>query len=709
MVENPSFADQRSRVVSGLISVYVLVLFLLVLATAYGQSTTYGRFVGTVEDQSGAVVPGVDVTATAKATNVGSPGVSDDRGNYLIDKLIPGLYTVKAELSGFKTQVREDVRLELTQVARVDFTMVPGEIAEQVTVVGQSTIIDTDAVEVAAVVEEKKILTSHCRAGTCSSWPTWPPEGPGSCLRIGCIGATALIRLLVADLPPSTGSTHTPTRSAWTEPTTRATSPRDLWCRPRRETIQEFKVITNNYSAEYGRVGGAVISMLSKSGSNEFHGHAWYYLRDERFDAANFFTNKFGGTQLPVDYQVFGGSLGGSIIKDRTFFHAHYERFIDDLQQPGFLTVPSAAMTGGDLSGAGATGSIPQLYNPFDVVNGQRQPFDRNQIPRSLWNPISRKLMELIPPPPPNVSGVTDNNYSFARTNNLRITKYSIRGDHHFSGGDTLFGRFSWRDTPARNNFTAYPLPGADLNGALEYGSNVHHGGQSAVGWVNPVGPNLVGELSVSVWDFSWRRFIPVEDRDWAQELGYDDAQLHPVYNPDGSRGLGGLPTLSPRGYSSWFSAWNSGFGDKGFGLKYSLSWRRGNHYLKFGAEHTRNLDVTFSENLVYGGGQDLYDGYATGQILRNLDGTITGSDVGEPWADFMLGLPNWVVGNNLSLGYSFGRYNQSHYNAFINDDWKVGPNLTLNLGLRWEQPRPPYYEGSPDDRFPTELPVLCL
>ncbi len=99
---------------------------------------------------------------------------------------------------------------------------------------------------------------------------------------------------------------------------------------------------------------------------------------------------------------------------------------------------------------------------------------------------------------------------------------------------------------------------------------------------------------------------------------------------------------------------------------------------------------MTFSENVVYGGGQDLYDGYATGQILRNLDGTISGSDFGEPWADFMLGLPNWVVGNNLGLGYSYGRFNQSHYNAFINDDWKVGLNLTLNLGLRWEQPRPP-------------------
>ena len=309
----------------------------------------------------------------------------------------------------------------------------------------------------------------------------------------------------------------------------------------------------------------------------------------------------------------------------------------------------------------------------------------------------------MIPPPAPNVSGVTAANYSYPETNNLRITKYSIRGDQHFAGGDTLFGRFSWQDTPARNNWPAYALPGADLNGAFEFGSNVHRGWQSAIGWVNPMGSNLVGELNVSLWKFSWRRFLPVEDRDWAQELGYDDAHLHPVYNPDGSRGLGGLPRLRPSGYAGWFSAWNTGFGDKGLGLKYSVSWRKGNHYLKFGVEHTRNLDVTYAENFNYGGGRDRYDGYATGPIERNSEGMITGSGFGEPWADFMLGLPSSVSGDNLGLGYSFGRFNQSHYNAFINDDWKVGPNLTLNLGLRWEQPRPPFYEGSPDGRFPTD------
>ncbi len=209
------------------------------------------------------------------------------------------------------------------------------------------------------------------------------------------------------------------------------------------ETVQEFKVITNNYSAEYGRVAGAVISMLSKSGTNDYHGHGWYYFRDTRFDASNFFTNKLGGEKLPVNYKIFGGSVGGPIVQDRTFFHAHYERFIDDLERPEFTTVPSLAMRNGDFSGAGAFGPIPQLYDPFNVIDGQRAPFAGNQIPQSRWHPVYRKSMELLPPPEPNVPGVTARNYNFPNTTNSHTNKYSIRGDHHFAGGDTLFGRFS--------------------------------------------------------------------------------------------------------------------------------------------------------------------------------------------------------------------------------------------------------------------------
>ena len=135
-----------------------LILFLLAPGTAHAQSGTYARLVGTVTDQTGAVLPGVEVTATARATNVPKMALTNERGDYIIDKLIPGAYDARAELPGFKTQISQNFRLEVTQVGRRDFEMTPGEISEQVTVMGQSPIIDTDAVEVASLIEEKKIL-----------------------------------------------------------------------------------------------------------------------------------------------------------------------------------------------------------------------------------------------------------------------------------------------------------------------------------------------------------------------------------------------------------------------------------------------------------------------------------------------------------------------------------------------------------------------
>ena len=139
--------------------------------------------------------------------------------------------------------------------------------------------------------------------------------------------------------PPSTGSTPHSNQITLDGANNQGYVTQRPVVQPTPETVQEFKIITNNYSAEHGRVGGAVISMLSKSGTNEFHGHTWYYFRDERLDAANFFTNRTGSGKLPVNYQIFGGSMGGPIIKDRTFFHAHYERFIDDFESVDFLTV----------------------------------------------------------------------------------------------------------------------------------------------------------------------------------------------------------------------------------------------------------------------------------------------------------------------------------------------------------------------------------
>ena len=651
----PGLGEKSRRSQGWVAASGALILFLLAPGTAHAQSGTYARLVGTVTDQTGAVLPGVEVT----------------------------------------------------QVARRDFEMTPGEISEQVTVMGQSPIIDTDAVEVASLIEEKKILDLPLRGRDLLK------------LAFLTTGATQFQTDVGAEVGdnwgggyPSFNGLHRFSNQITLDGANNQgyTTQRPV-VQATPETVQEFKVITNNYSAEYGRVGGAVISMLSKSGSNEFHGHGWYYVRDEAFDAANFFANKTGTEKLPVNYQIFGGSVGGPIFKDKTFFHAHYERFIDDFERVDFATVPSAALRSGDFQGAGATGSVPQLYNPFDVVGGQRTPFEGNQIPRSLWSPIYQKVLEFMPPPEANVPGASSRNYSYPNTRNTRVNKYSTRFDHHLAGGDTLFGRFSWQSTPetlhARDSVFGEAhrigLPGAELHGMSRSLAEKTRGWQTALGWVNPMGSNLVTELNVSIWKFSWLRSKPLHETNFAELLGYDDADRHPVFYPDVSRGPGNMPGIVPIGYTGWRGTSEWPISDWGLGFKYAASWRRGNHYLKFGVEHTRNLDVKNNIIGAYSFGGDYFNGFGTGQISRDGEGNTTGASFGEPWADFMLGLPNFTSGNVLGRAGFFSHFNQSHYNGFVNDDWKVGPNLTLNLGLRWEQPLPPYYEGSPDGEFATD------
>ena len=676
----------------------VLVVHALAAPLAYGQAATFSRLLGTIRDQTGAVVPGVEVTATATATNIPHMAVTNDRGDYVIDKLIPGFYDISAELPGFKTARSLGIRLEVQTVSRVDLVMSPGDISEQVTVTGQSTIIDTDNAEVAAVIEEKKILdlplagrdmvklayltTGGTQERQDIGYSTLYAYGGGYPTFNGLYSHSNQIQL---DGSNNMGYiTQRPT------------------VQPTPETVQEFKVITNNYSAEYGRVGGAVITMLSKSGSNEFHGHAWYYFRDEALDAANFFQNRSGLKKLPVDYHIGGGSIGGPIFKDRTFFHGHYEKFIDNENKAGFATVPSTAMIQGDFSGMGSSGQIPQLYNPHQLTaDGMyREAFANNQIPASMQGAVYKKVMELMPPPAPNQAGEISSNYAYANARNTKVDKYSFRLDHQLANDDTIFGRYSWQRSPTFSHTGRFGVPGANQDGIYRQFQDRSRGYQIGISWVNPIGSNLVTEYTQSIWKFTWLISRPIEDTNWPRVLGYDDGPNWEVYLPNGNRGGANMPGLSPSGYSGYRGATESPLSDWGLGFKYTASWRKGDHYLKFGFEHVRNLDAHYYYIPAYAGGSDSFDRYATGQILRNEAGKVVGASRGDGWADFTLGTPSRVFGNVLGIGENTGHFNQSHYNLFINDDWKVGPNLTMNIGLRWEQPRPPYYEGHPSGSY---------
>ena len=680
----------------------VLVVHALAAPLAYGQAATFSRLLGTVKDQTGAVVPGVEVTATATATNVPHMAVTNDRGDYVIDKLIPGFYDISAELPGFKTARSLGVRLEVQTVSRIDLTMSPGEISEQVTVTGQSTIIDTDNAEVAAVIEEKKILDLPLAGRDMVKLAYLTTGGTQERQEIGY----STLYAYGGGYPTFNGMYSHSNQIQLDGSNNMGYITQRPTVQPTPETVQEFKVITNNYSAEYGRVAGAVITMLSKSGSNEFHGHAWYYFRDETLDAANFFQNRSGLKKLPVDYHIGGGSIGGPVLKDKTFFHAHYEKFIDNLQTAGFATAPSTAIIQGDFSGSGAKGPINQLYNPFDFTGSQadatgvRAPFPNNQIPSSMQGAVYKKVMELMPPPAPNQAGELTSNYAYPRANNTKIDKYSFRVDHQFGNDDTIFGRYSWQRSPAFVHTGNWGVPGANQDGIYRQFQDRSRGYQIGISWVNPIGSNLVTEYTQSIWKFTWLISRPIEDTNWPRVLGYDDGENWEVYLPNGNRGGANMVGLRPDGYTGYGGATESPLSDWGLGFKYTASWRKGDHYLKFGFEHVRNLDAHYYYIPAYAGGRDNFNGYATGQLQYNPDGTSAGVTYGEGWADFMLGTSSSVFGNVLGIGENTGHFNQSHYNWFINDDWKVGPNLTLNIGLRWEQPRPPFYEGHPNGSY---------
>ena len=529
-----------------------MVVLLLDAALAFGQASTFARLVGTVTDQSGALVPGVEVTAVNKETNVTGKTLSNERGDYLIDNLRPGSYDVSAELPGFKKQVFTAVRLEIGQYGRVDFVLSTGEIAETLTVTGLQPIINTEKAEMGSVIEEKTIREMPLRGRDIVKLAFLTTGGAQETQEVGLLssggsygygggtpafnGQPAVQNQVNLDGSNATGYIYGRMNVS-----------------PTPETLQEFKLITNNYSAEYGRVGGAIISLASKSGSNDFHGDAWYYFRNESFDANRFFNNRTNRGKLPVDYQIMGGAFGGPIIKNRTFFYGNYEHFKDDLEATAFATVASMNRRSGNFSVADGPLAQTQLYDPYNVVDGLRVPFSGNVIPSSRFNPYSVKLMGLLPIPEPNVAGASANNYSYPSVTSARMNKVSARVDHHFQAGSTVFGRFNWQETPQIRHTGAIGAPGM-ASGIYQQFEEPAGGYNIAGGWVKPFGAKAVSELNVVVWKARWILSRSIDQENWEEKLGFDTASMYPTTLPDGSRGPGGMPRVSPTGYISWLS-----------------------------------------------------------------------------------------------------------------------------------------------------------
>ncbi len=650
---------------------------------AFAQINT-ASLTGVVLDGSNAAAAGAKVTAVNLATNVSQSVTTDGAGNYIFVSLPIGAYNISVELSGFKKATKENMRLEVAQKARVDFTLQIGQVTESVTIQSSAVLLTTQEATTGAVVENKLVSDLPLSA---RNWDDllltvagvqgdrYTEEGGGTASgRTGNInvnGARSLQNNFVLD-----GGDNNSISTNVQELTTQVV-------RPSVEAIGEFKVLTNPYNAEYGRSPGAAVSVTTKGGSNQFHGSAYEFHRNRVFDANNFFVNRAGRARPQQIQNQFGGSLGGPVIKNRLFFFGNYEgtRIRKGLLRLTNAPTPNERVGDFSLAAAAANRVKYQTNCPggaafcygavIDPVTGQ--PFPENKIPASRIEPIARRVMDLIPQPDliPLTGALNANNY--LTTPNLQddADSYLARVDWQINSRHNAYARYAFTD---RFRFVPGFFGGiVDGTSTSAWGrlTMVAHG--AVIGVNSTLSSRLVNEFRLN-----WGRNFSsgVQDpfgQNKLSDLGFKGIPDNPGIDggiPGIAIGGGGIPSpASPArlGSPNFLPKWQ-------FTNQYqwydAMSLTLGRHQLRFGADLRTPMRNIFLDIPAMRG-------------EMNFNGQFTGNGFG----DFLLG---YVQGAQTSV---FGEVDQRLWmvSGFVQDDFKVSQRLTLNLGLRYDFATWPY------------------
>ena len=454
---------------------FLACLWLSAASLLFAQGNS-GSILGTITDSSGAVVASAKVSVTNTRTSVKVESTADELGNYLFNFLAPGTYRVETEVAGFKKFSRE-VALETGRQLRVDVALETGAVTETVNVTASTPLLETETGTLGATIENRQVI----------SLPT--------------IGRNPQdFRLLVPGVVIRDGNAVTQGGLVRKDPyyIDGAHSSNHVWSgnpvNPNPDVIQEFRVVTNSFSAEFGETSGAVMQSTTKSGTNEFHGSAFDFLRNDKLNAGNFYTH----TRPIIRRNQYGGTIGGPIIKSKTFFFFDMQ-FTKQRGTSAFnnLTVPSAAFRDGDFSSLVVNNNPVTIYDPATTSgpNNQRMPFPGNRIPAARISPAARNVQALYPLPQINSNFANYTNFGSVRDDNY---EYDAKIDHNFSDSDKFFARYSARKTdsiPA----SAFPDPNAGGRnpGQLGFGANKNHSRQAVVNYVKIFSPRLTNNLIV--------------------------------------------------------------------------------------------------------------------------------------------------------------------------------------------------------------------
>ena len=672
----------------------VVFAFFSIACRPLWAQTNNGGITGTILDSSGAAVAGAEVVATGANTHTVYTTISTSTGAYRFSDLVLGTYNLTVKAKGFKTAQLTGIVVQINTTASLDITLQPGEVQESLTVVADAPRIQTETAEMGTVVGAKEIEElplslnasgqSFLRSPETFVFLAPGTQGPGTSQNGSASSGIFESKLSGGQnfgtevLLDGVSTTRSDSGSAFDQTA------------PSVEALSEFKVLTSTFSSQFGRTSGGIESFATKSGTNDYHGTAFDLFRNTALDA-NSWDNNFSKAPKPADHQNdFGGSLGGPVRvpklyngKDKTFFFFSWEQYRNNPGTTSVDTLPTQAeLQNGDFSAllGKATGDINpcdntpvlqgQIFNPNTTscptgFVGGRVAFPGNIVPPSMFDPVAKKILSYLTVTANPQAGLT-NNFVYLSSQKRRDTTMTFRIDQNWGPKNKFFFSYSSRDqgTPA----------GADnLPGPLDSNfSNINFTHYLRFGWDNTISTNWLNSFTIGSNRLNnASKAASHNGTDWPSVLGISNASglVFPQIAFNGS----------PVGifYTGFSTESDNGHVPNSLVTADNVSWVHGRHFFHFGGEW-RAYQYSFI------GTGDTSPNYT----FNNFQTAFAPNDAttGDPFASFLLGLPQQ---EQLSITSINPRLNSNYFALFVQDDFKIRHDLTLNLGLRYDVDTP--------------------
>src|SRR5262245_48971443 len=647
------------------------ILLTLGAAPAFGQAVT-GSIVGNVTDSGGAAIAGAKVTITETSTGISHTATTNDDGVYVIPYLPPGAFKVEIEKQGFKKYSRDGVQLATGARVRVNAELAVGSVNETVEVTTQAALLQTESADVSQSFERKKIVELPLNGRNFQNLLTLIPGVVPSNSQVGIFDNPQGTQFMQVNGQNNSANNFQMDGVDNNEPLLGL-----VVQIPPAEAIQQFSVSTSNYDAEFGRAVGAVVNVTTRPGTNEFHGSLYEFHNNSAFKARNYFNLTRGADgKIHVPNAIknqFGGTFGGPVIKNRTFFFGDYQGQYQRIgRTPMIQTVPTEALRNGDFS-ALLPGAI--IWDPASNADPtKRTPFDGNKIPANRISPVAQNIMKFLPLP--NLPGLGNNYLPPAIPFSLDTHSFDVRVDHQFSDKTNFFAKYNYFQSlmsdPGLFGDAAGPTATGDGN-SLEEGK-----GRNQV-----VTLNLTRTFSSTLTTearFGFTRYFidargPGSSRDLSKEVGINGSnEAGPAHKGLAIIAIEGFPTF---GMSTNMPTINA---DNIFNWINNWTKVSGGHTFKWGADIRRlRMDRLQIQGTSSFGPRGRFN-FNSGVTLKQ--GTAQPNTFANAFASFLLGLPD-QIGRAIFTTTPTNR--STHLFFFGQDTWQANKKLTFNLGLRYE------------------------